>query len=699
MAKNWAIAIGINQYDYLQPLNYAKRDALLMQEFLSNEAGFERIFFFSDDSPELAGKSTRPTRTNLLRVLRQLFDNPFMGAGDNFWFFFSGHGIRYADRDYLMPCDGDPEDIESTAIAINFVTERLRRCGADNVVLILDACRNEGKKTGEGIGRQTAEEARQQGVISIFSCIPQEYSYEIEALQQGAFTTALLEGLGIQGKCATIERLDQYLKFRVPELVRQYKNTRQTPYLIAEPVNKSHLILVPRYATLADIAMLKNDAYQAEVNGNLDLAEQLWIRVLAAASGQDMDAVRGLQRIERLRNSSENLDLPQQTIPQPSKSVTNTPISKPPQIPTPKLTSPSPVTNTQTSGAEQFATPSTPSKKLILPNWSRRRVITVGFAGAGLGLAIVVPRIWRSDSGETTPASTPASTPEITRVPSNPNPFDVSSNSLKTFPFETVTVNAQGNITNRRKQEAKYFVENLGNGVTLEMVQIPGGTFMMGSPEGEAERYKDESPQHQVKVSGFFMGKYEITQAQYQAIMGSNPSSFKGEKRPVETVSWDDAVEFCKKLSHKKGKTYRLPSEAEWEYACRAGTKTPFYFGETITTDLVNYDGNAPYGSAPKGEYRQKTIDVGKFPPNSFGLYDIHGNVWEWCLDVYNDNYQGAPKDGSVWMTGKDNNKNLLRGGSWIYNAMHCRSAVRAGYARAFLDHNVGFRVVAVAVA
>ena len=159
--------------------------------------------------------------------------------------------------------------------------------------MILDACRNEGKKTGEGIGRQTAEEARQQGVISIFSCIPQEFSYEIEALQQGAFTTALLEGLGIQGQCATVERLEQYLKFRVPEMVRQHKNTRQTPYVIAEPVNKSHLILVPRYATLADIATLKNDAYHAEVNRNLDLAEQLWIRVLAAASGQRYGSNRG----------------------------------------------------------------------------------------------------------------------------------------------------------------------------------------------------------------------------------------------------------------------------------------------------------------------------------------------------------------------------------------------------------------------
>ena len=600
MAKNWAIAIGINQYDYLQPLNYAKRDAQLMQEFLGNEAGFERIFFFSDDSPPVDGKSTRPTRTNLLRVLRQLFDNPFMGAGDNFWFFFSGHGMRHSGRDYLIPCDGDPEDIENTAIAINFVTERLRRCGADNVVLILDACRSLGTRAGEGIGRQSAEEARQQGVISIFSCSPQEYSYEIEALQQGAFTTALLEGLGIQGKCATVERLNQYLKSRVPEIVSKHKNGRQTPYVIAEPINKSHLILVPRYATLADIATLKNDAYQAEVNRNLDLAEQLWIRVLAAALGQDTDAIKAIQRIAKLPWESQE--------------------------------------------------PSSPQPR---------------------------PNIENSTKGI----------------------FTVEKNPLQTFQFEVVTVNAQGNITNRRSEEAKYFEEDLGNGVTLGMMQIPGGTFMMGSPEGEANIVQDETPQHQVKVPGFFMGKYEITQAQYQAIMDSNPSNFKGEKRPVESVSWDDAVEFCKKLSDKTGRTYRLPSEAEWEYACRARTKTPFYFGETITTDLVNYNGNYPYGSAPKGEYRQQTIDVGKFPPNSFGLYDMHGNVWEWCQDVYNDNYQSAPKDGSAWLTGKDNDIKLLRGGSWFDYARDCRSAFRNGLARADRNYDVGFRVVAVAVA
>jgi formylglycine-generating enzyme required for sulfatase activity len=231
------------------------------------------------------------------------------------------------------------------------------------------------------------------------------------------------------------------------------------------------------------------------------------------------------------------------------------------------------------------------------------------------------------------------------------------------------------------------------------MVQIPGGTFTMVSPEGEAERGSDESPQRQVTVTGFFMGKYEITQEQYQVIMGTNPANFKGDKRPVEQVSWDDAVEFCQKLSQRTGKTYRLPSEAEWEYACRAGTTTPFYFGETITPDLVNYNGNNPYGSAPKGKYREETTNVGIFPPNSFGLYDMCGNMLEWCEDVYNGSYKGAPTDGSAWLTGSDNNMRLLRGGSWYVIARFCRSAGRVWYSRADRSDVVGLRVVAVAVA
>ena len=294
-----------------------------------------------------------------------------------------------------------------------------------------------------------------------------------------------------------------------------------------------------------------------------------------------------------------------------------------------------------------------------------------------------------------------------------PKFFDLFWNSqLQTFQFETVTVDEQGTRTNSSKGEAKYFVENLGNSLTLEMVRIPGGTFTMGSPAGEAKRQDREGPQHQVKVPEFFMGKYPVTQAQYQQVTGKNPSYFKGTNRPVERVSWNDAVEFCKKLSKITGLTYRLPSEAEWEYACRAGTTKPFHFGETITTDLVNYNGNYTYASGPKGKFRQQTIDVENFFPNSFGLYQMHGNVLEWCLDTWHDNYQGAPSDGSSWIGSSmqsvhfsnwkeiekfynlDNNYRMLRGGSWYNAPRNCRSANRNGFAQDDRNNYVGFRVV-----
>ncbi|MEB3342522.1 formylglycine-generating enzyme family protein, partial [Okeania sp.] len=219
------------------------------------------------------------------------------------------------------------------------------------------------------------------------------------------------------------------------------------------------------------------------------------------------------------------------------------------------------------------------------------------------------------------------------------------------------------------------------------------GSFLMGSPENEAERKSNEGPQHEVTIQPFYMSKYPITQNQYQTIMGNNPSSFKGGSRPVEWVSWQNAVEFCQKLSEKTGKIYTLPSESQWEYSCRTGTTTPFYFGETITPELVNYDGNYPYGNAPKGKYLAETTNVEAFKPNAFGLYDMHGNIWEWCQDVWHENYNGAPTDGSAWEVGGDSNIRVLRGGCWYGYSRSCRSA-RRNYGNAvILNNNRGFRV------
>jgi len=191
------------------------------------------------------------------------------------------------------------------------------------------------------------------------------------------------------------------------------------------------------------------------------------------------------------------------------------------------------------------------------------------------------------------------------------------------------------------------------------------------------------------------MGKFAVTQAQYQAVMGKNPSFFEGEKSPVEQVSWHDAIAFCQKLSEKTGKHYRLPSEAEWEYACRTRTTTPFHFGSTLTPELANYRCEAVYDRGIKGESVGETTPVGSFGvANAFGLFDMHGNVWEWCLDHWHSNYEDAPIDGGAWLTDEKDATRLLRGGSWNYSPRNCRSAVRNLSSPDTRDINFGFRVV-----
>jgi formylglycine-generating enzyme required for sulfatase activity len=258
--------------------------------------------------------------------------------------------------------------------------------------------------------------------------------------------------------------------------------------------------------------------------------------------------------------------------------------------------------------------------------------------------------------------------------------------------FEILSVNHRGEIISRRQGRATCYHENLGGGETLSMVAIPGGAFQMGSPPGAG--YPDEHPQHLVQIQPFLLGKYPLTQGQWQAVMRKKPPfRFEDEHKPVENVSWQDAREFCQRLARKTGRDYRLPSEAEWEYACRAGTVTPFSFGEAITTDLVNYCGDHTYSSAPKGIYRHHTTQPGLFPPNAFGLYDMHGNVWEWCLDAWHDGYHGAPADGSAWEGEGNIGERVLRGGSWHEPPDHCRSALRLKLEPEEKDDVFGFRV------
>lgn len=292
--------------------------------------------------------------------------------------------------------------------------------------------------------------------------------------------------------------------------------------------------------------------------------------------------------------------------------------------------------------------------------------------------------------------------------------FNQSTPELTPVEFEVLTLLPTGEVGDRRTGRAKLWKESLAAGVALEMVILPGGPFTMGAPREEEGWHPSQGPQRSVTLRPFSLSKYPVTQAQWRAVaalpvvgrsLDPDPAHFKGDHHPVEQVSWLEAVEFCDRLTAHTGRPYRLPSEAEWEYACRGGTETPFHVGETLTTDLANYSGvdweyqgrlcnRGSYGQGPQGEDRRETVPVGYFAhANAFGLCDLHGNVREWCQDTWHDTYAGAPTDGTAWETGGDPKRRILRGGSWNVGPRSCRSAFRS---RAEGDrglYDIGFRV------
>ena len=281
------------------------------------------------------------------------------------------------------------------------------------------------------------------------------------------------------------------------------------------------------------------------------------------------------------------------------------------------------------------------------------------------------------------------------------------------FEFVTVKVDEQGKIIERQRKTAEYWDLDLGEGVALTLVKVPAGQFWMGSPLDEEDRdfprqvpgYEDyeEGPRHLVQISEFWMGKYAVTQRQWRRVadlpkvqqdLEPDPAYFKGAQRPVEQVSWDDAKEFCRRVSRVTGQSIALPSESQWEYACRAGTTTPFAFGPTLSSEIANYNADYTYGKGLKGKERGETLPVGQLPANGWGLFGMHGNVWEWCEDTWFPNYDGAPTNGTARQSNKSTSQRLLRGGSWFGDPGLCRSACRTCDPRDLRVGNLGFRVV-----
>ncbi|MDX2032706.1 MAG: SUMF1/EgtB/PvdO family nonheme iron enzyme [Blastocatellia bacterium] len=285
--------------------------------------------------------------------------------------------------------------------------------------------------------------------------------------------------------------------------------------------------------------------------------------------------------------------------------------------------------------------------------------------------------------------------------------------------FNTVKLDDSGKIVERTQGQARLFIDVLSPEVKVEMIELPGGEFWMGSTEAEAQKalserrrwnkdakeewFTRESPRHRVKLAPFLIGKYPVTQAQWYEVMGDLPAideNFQGDNRPIVNINWEEATAFCRELTRRTNHQYRLPTEAEWEYACRAGSTRPFAFGPTITPEIVNYDGNFPYGKAPKGEYRRKTIPVGSLGvANAFGLFDMHGNVWEWCSDWFGAEYykechkQGVVSDPQGPVRGSFR---VFRGGSWGNGAVYCRSADRSDAAPGIRYDVIGLRLVRI---
>ena len=292
-------------------------------------------------------------------------------------------------------------------------------------------------------------------------------------------------------------------------------------------------------------------------------------------------------------------------------------------------------------------------------------------------------------------------------------PLTLESLPLKQLEFKTIEVNEKAEIIAKLDRTVQYFEEEIAEDLSIKMIIVPGGSFLMGSPEDELDSYSDEKPQHLVTVPSFAIGQFVVTQAQWKTIaqlpkvkqkLNTSPSFYSGDDRPVERIDWFEAVEFCNRLTRLTRKLYRLPSEAEWEYACRAGTTTAFNIGPTIATDFANYRGtddvradrtiSGDYGEGPKGNYRGKTTPAQTFSANNFGLFDTHGNVWEWCADDWHENYDGAPIDGSVWDASNDSGSKVTRGGSFNLTPSYCRSAFRNTFPSVNRYDTVGFRLL-----
>jgi formylglycine-generating enzyme required for sulfatase activity/uncharacterized caspase-like protein len=658
--KKMALLIGVSEYQPgLNPLPAAVKDIEALRRVLQDPemGGFDEVKTLANPEPHA-----------MQLEIETLFDS--RAKDDLVLLFFSGHGIKddagklyFASRSTKKNAKGNL--IKSTAVPASFVHDIMNNSRAKRQVIILDCCFSgafdpglQAKDDGS-IDFQTQLGA--EGRVVLTSSSSTQYSFEQQGSDLSIYTRYLVEGIetgagdiNSDGLVSILE-LHEYAASKVQE-----EAPAMTPKIIVLKDKGFEIVLAKARVTDPKLKYRKAASRYANA-GTIRRTRREILNTLRQQLGLTADEATEIEA-EVLRPYQERLaNLQKYREMLIVEAEHEYPLSE--------------------FAGEDL---NTLQQMLLLRDEDV------------LPIQQEIEAQFNQQAEAQHQAQAQAKTSQVS------SPQNNVGTKLQRFEFDVITVDKTGKENSRTKQSAEVFAEDLGNGVLLEMVKIRSGTFQMGSPEGQGR--KEEKPQHSVTVPAFLMGKYPVTQAQWRVVaaflpqveiaLNPDPAKFKGDNRPVERVSWHQAVEFCQRLSLATGHSYRLPSEAEWEYACRAGTTTEFYFGETITTDLANYDGNRTYGAGPKGIYRQQTTDVGSFPPNAYGLYDIHGNVWEWCLDHWHRNFREAPTDGSAWVTDGNSDRRLLRGGSWVNDPAHCRAALRNDNLPADRYYSFGFRVV-----
>jgi formylglycine-generating enzyme required for sulfatase activity len=618
-----------------------------------------------------------------LRAVNRVFKEA--GREDQILIYYSGHGKQDgAGNLYLATSDTEADTLETSSIAVGTLRRLIDNYACKQVALVLDCCFG-GAVSKDflkgGVDDHLKQTFHGRGIYILTASTATQTAREKEGDEYSLFTKHILQGIR-QGEAdrdddglISLDDLYEYVKTRVPKEAPQYPTkwefgVQGNSLFIARAARtfspERRRAFREKIKSVDDYLLpdVFDQAYKV-IRENQPKRDKEFFDLLESLCEERMTigefSFRWL-KLAPARAPEKGDDAPPPLPPLEKKEESPSPVEIPPQE------KKAPPVASAPSLQEEKASPGTPAQPL--PQQEKKDQAPPP----------IIETIWQGKNV----ARKSAEAEEELHIEKNfckrcgamakpYSRFCETCDHIPNLPKEDLV-----HGTEKDGPVSESFIDNL-MGVPLEMIFVPGGTFKMGAPKGKGN--DGERPQHDVTVPDFYIGKYPITQAQWKATMGKNSSHFKGDPTlPVEIVLWNDAKKFCEMISQITGKAYRLPSEAEWEYACRAGT-TGDYAGDL--------DAMAWYSNNSGG----KTHPVGRKQPNAFGLYDMHGNVWEWCEDVWHANYDGAPVDGSPWLSGGSSYR-MLRGGSWGVNSVYCRSAHRYNNAPGNSNNNLGFRIV-----